>query len=375
MVLLSRRAFLNCLLDGSLSVAALPPAFQVLLEAQRREVLFYEKLGGDEVQCKMCPNGCLLGDGDTGLCRARTNRGGLHTADAYANPCILTVDPVEKLPLNNFQPGTDTVCIAVGGCNLRCQYCQNYEWSQKPPRAIPRSFDLPPGKAVHAVLKKDVRTIAFTYTDPIGFFEYASDIADIAHRTGVKCIAASNCFAQKPLARKMAEKFDAITAGLKGFDEKFYLDVCGAALHPVLDAIVEIQASGTCWLEITTLIVPTYNDDMKKIKAMARWIRKNVGTKVPWHLSRFVPRYKLKDVPRTPVETLDEAMEIGLDEGLEYVYTSNIAPHKGNNTVCPRCRKTLIERVGFKVLKNDIQQGRCSCGHKLSGVFDEDRGS
>ncbi len=386
MTSLTRRFFLKQLLDGGLKAAAVPAAVKVLLEAREanalpislpahqdtelRKVDFFERLENKGIRCGVCPNRCVLDDGETGICRARTNHDGVHYNHAYANPCILSVDPVEKLPMNNFYPGSEVVCVAVGGCNLRCLYCQNWEWSQKRPDDIKRKFSLGPGEAVHSVLKKDIRTVAFTYTEPIAFLEYISDIADIAANSGVRCVAASNGFATKPAARKMAEKLDGITIGLKGFDDAFYEKVCGAKLKPVLETIEEINSSGTCWVELTTLIVPTYNDDKKKIKEMALWIRKNVGTKVPWHFARFVPKYRLANVPRTPVSTLDDAMKIALDAGLEYVYTSNIAPHKGNNTRCPRCGRMLIERIGFKIIKNEIKTGRCRCGNRIPGFFD-----
>jgi pyruvate formate lyase activating enzyme len=376
----TRRAFLHNAVQGGVKAAALPLAFKVLLEAQTalggtpfsrgKEVMSYTRLENGTIRCGVCPNLCRLKDGQTGICRARTNHQGIHYNQAYGNPCILKAAPIEKLPMNHFLPGSDTICIAVGGCNLRCLYCQNWEWSQREPEKIPQRFELGPGEAVHSVLKKDVRTIAFTYTDPIAFLEYALDIAQIARRSGVRCVAATNGFATKETARQAAKKLDAITVGLKGFDDGFYSSVCGARLGPVLDAIVEIQSQDTCWLELTTLIVPTYNDDKKKIKEMARWIRKNLGTRVPWHLSRFVPQYKLKNVPRTPVHTLDEAMEMGLDEGLEYVYTSNVAPHRGNNTYCPRCGRAVIERLGFKILKNELDRGRCRCGLKMAGILE-----
>ncbi len=375
----SRRAFMKILLEGGFKTASLPLAFRVLLEAceargagsdsRLEEVLFYEKLANGIVRCLVCPNQCTLEDGATGRCRARANRGGTHYSLAYGIPCILSPAPIEKLPMNQFLPGSDTVCIAAGGCNLRCLYCQNYAWSQKGPRAIKKRLDLSPAQAVHAVLKRDIRTIAFTYTDPIAYLEYALDIADIAGRYGVRCVAATNGFMNPPTARRAAEKFSGITVGLKGFDESFYQKVCGASLKPVLASIEEIRSFGKCWLELTTLIVPTYNDDLKKIKAMARWIRKNLGTDVPWHLARFIPHYKLTDVPRTPVQTLDAAMKIGLDEGLQYVYTSNIAPHAGNNTRCPRCGRTVIERIGFRVIQNHLKSERCRCGERLAGVF------
>lgn len=365
-----------------MKAAALPLAIQVLLKAAEargedgaskyREVFFYDKLDDKYIRCGICPNACTLGDGGRGICRSRVNHGGVHCNHAFGNPCILRPDPIEKLPMNNFLPGTDTVCVAVGGCNLRCLYCQNYSWSQKRPEEIEDTFDLSPGRAVHSVLKKDIRTIAFTYTDPVAFLEYACDITDIARKSGVRCIAATNGFVTTQTARRIADKMDAVTVGLKGFDEEFYRTVCGASLKPVLEGIEEIKSHGGCWMELTTLIVPTYNDDMKTIKAMARWIKKTVGTKVPWHLSRFVPRYRLTNVPRTPVQTLDDAMKIALDAGLEYVYTSNIAPHKGNNTYCPRCGRTLVERVGFKILNNALKGGRCKCGCRIPGFFPTD---
>jgi pyruvate formate lyase activating enzyme len=196
------------------------------------------------------------------------------------------------------------------------------------------------------------------------------DIASEARGRGVRCVSGTAAYVNKRPIRDACRVIDAFAVTLKGFDEAFYEKVCGISLKPVLAAIEEIKSEGA-WLELTTLIVPTYNDDIAKVKEMARWIRKNLGTRVPWHFARFVPRYRLKNIPQTPVQTLADARNAALDEGLEFVYTSNVAPHEGNNTCCPRCGRLLIERVGFKTLDNHIKKGRCPCGHEIAGVFEK----
>jgi len=313
---------------------------------------------------------CVLAEGKTCFCRTRTNIKGTLYSRAWGNPCIVSLDPIEKLPLSNYLPGETVVSLATGGCNLRCTYCQNWEQSQKKPDDVKPTFDLDPGQAVASAVKKEVGTIAFTYTEPTAFLEYTFDIAAEAKRKGVRCVSGTAAYINKRPIREACKVIDAFSVTLKGFDETFYKKVCAVELKPVLSAIEEIKSEGR-WLELSTLIVPTYNDDIGKVKEMAKWIRKTLGTKVPWHFARFVPRYKLRNVPQTPVQTLEDARKVALDEGIEFVYTSNIAPHEGNNTRCPKCDRMLIERVGFRVIENTIKTGRCRCGKSIAGVFDK----
>ncbi len=334
-----------------------------------REVDFYESLPNDRIQCFVCPLDCVLDDGETCFCRTRTNVGGRLFSRAYSNPCILRVDPIEKVPLNHFRPGTKALSIGVGGCNVRCLYCQNWQHSQKVPDQL-KTFDLTPEQAVAAAKKKGLDTIAFTYTEPVAFLEYAKDIAKLAKKARLKVVAATAAFVRTKPLLDFAKYVDAFAIALKGFDEDFYYRSLGIHLEPVLDAIKTVKKRSRCWVELVNLVVPTYNDDPETIRKMVRWIRKHVGGNVPLHFARFVPMYRLTNLPRTPVQTLEAACTAARDAGLRYVYTSNIAPHEGNNTVCASCHKPVIHRLGFKILKNKLTKGVChNCRKKLPGVW------
>ncbi len=371
---IGRRDFLSI-------AAALPafggPALNVLkLFAQDtagvlREVdgRFYKKLEGGKAQCQICPLNCFLEPGQTCFCRTRKNHDGKLMSHAYGNPCVVTVDAIEKLPLAHFLPGEQTLSLAVGGCNLRCLYCQNWNESQSKPDDL-KNFDVPLEKAVEGARKKQVRLLAYTYTEPVAFYEYTRDLSVLARGKGLKNVVATALFINEVPLRELCKTTDAFAVALKGFDEKFYDKVLGSQLAPVLKAL-EILKEEKAWFEIVTLIVPTYNDDPAKIKEMIAWIRKNLGTKVPLHFGRFIPQYRLKDLPRTPVPTLEKCREMAMDAGLEHVYIFNVSPHEGNNTICSGCKKPVIERLGFKVLRNDLEKGACKhCRRKLPGVWE-----
>ena len=280
----------------------------------------------------------------------------------------MTTDEIEKLPLNHFHPGTRTLSLAVGGCNLRCLYCQNWQQSQTRPERL-KTWDLPPKRAAEGAREGDLKTIALTYTEPVAFSEYALRIAAEAHRKGVKVVVASGAYMNPEPMKELAKSVDGMCLALKGFTEDFYRDVIGARLKPVLDALVAAKETGV-WLEITTLIVPTLNDDMKTLRRLALWVRKNLGSDTPLHFARFVPDYKLKNLPWTPVPTITRAREEALDVGLKHVYTTNVAPHEGSSTSCPSCKQMLIRRVGFRLLENKLRDGKCCrCKKKLPGVW------
>jgi pyruvate formate lyase activating enzyme len=334
-----------------------------------REVDFYERLPGGAVQCGVCPHHCTLSRGETGRCRSRVNVDGIHYARGYNRPCVLQVDPIEKVPLSHFLPGRKTMTIAAGGCNLRCRYCQNWQYSQVRPDEL-ETFDLTPAGAVEAAKQKGIEVIAFNYTEPVAFLEYATDVARLARAAGIRVVAATGAYVEPGPLIDFAQHVDAVTVGLKGFTDDFYEDVCGVRLDGVLRSIKTIRDEAECWLELVNLIVPTYNDDPATIRKMVGWIRKNVGVTTPLHFSRFVPMYRLTNLPRTPVTTLETACDIAGRAGLKYVYTSNIAPHDGNNTYCARCKTSLIQRLGFKVLENHLHKGRCpQCHTRVPGVW------
>jgi pyruvate formate lyase activating enzyme len=287
---------------------------------------------------------------------------------AYGNPCIISVDPIEKLPLAHFLPGEKSLSLAVAGCNVRCLYCQNWQQSQVRPEDI-RCFPLPPTEAVRGAQRKRLPIIAYTYTEPVAWSEYMADVAAQAQGRGIRNVCATAAFIHPEPLRELCQVIDAFAIALKGFDETFYEKVVGATLEPVLKAMEIIRAEGK-WLEVVTLIVPTLNDDLKKIRAMCVWIRQHLGAEVPVHFGRFVPEYKLRNLPRTPIPTLERCREVALEEGLQYVYLFNVAPHEGSHTYCPRCKGKLIERLGFKVLSNRLNRGTCPrCGTEIPGVW------
>ncbi len=334
-----------------------------------REIDFYSQLPDRKIQCFVCPLHCVLQDGETCFCRTRTNVAGRLFTRAYNNPCILSIDPIEKLPLNHFRPGSQTLTIGVGGCNVRCLYCQNWEHSQKMPDEL-KTFALTPDDAVAYARKKKVDTIAFSYTEPVAFLEYARDVAIAAKKVRLHVVVATAAFVEPEPLLELARHVDAFVVSLKGFDEEFYHRVCGIKLAPVLQAIETLKQRTKCWLELLNLVVPSYNDDPVKMQEMVAWVHEHVGDDVPLHFARFVPVYRLTDLPRTPVQTLEAGCAAGRAAGLRYVYTSNIAPHEANNTFCAGCGARVIERLGFKVIADKLQRGVCpECHHKLPGVW------
>ncbi len=362
---ISTGACLACVFGSSSSqVLAADPTSSVRL------VDYTERIEGSQVQCRVCPRHCILDDGDVSYCRSHKNVRGQMTTLAYSNPCVLSADPIEKLPMNHFRPGTETLSIATGGCNLRCLYCQNWEQSQVGPNQI-KTFELTPKQAIAEAKKKKIDTIVFTYTEPVSYLEYAIDIAQLARKAKMKVVVGTAAYIEPKPLMDFAKFVDAFTVTLKGFDDDFYVKMTGAHLDPVLSAIRTIRHETECWLEIVNLIVPTYNDQPEKIRAMCRWLKKNGCESVPVHFSRFVPMYRLKDLPNTPVQTLESACRIADEEGLQYAYTANIAPHDGANTVCPHCHHTVIERFAFKIKTNSLDQnGQCPhCQNKLPGVW------
>lgn len=285
---------------------------------------------------------------------------------AYENPCVISVDSIEKLPLNHFMPGENNISIAVGGCNVRCIYCQNWQQSQSKPEEL-KTFSLSTSEAVAGSKKKECGIIAYTYTEPVAFFEYMIDVATIAKEKNVKNVCATALSINTEPLKELCKVIDAFSISIKGFTEQFYDKVVGCRLDPILKGIETIKKENK-WLELVNLIVPTYNDNLKDIKNMCKWIKEHVGSETPLHFGRFVPEYKLRDLPRTPVQTLEKCREIALETGLKHVYIFNVSPHEGNSTYCPKCSSKIIERLGFKVLDNKIKNGKCGkCNTKIAG--------
>jgi len=331
-----------------------------------RRADWYER-SGRIVRCLLCPHECLLEENDRGFCRTRVVKNGeLHTL-AYGNPCAVHIDPVEKKPLNHFLPGTPIFSVATAGCNLRCINCQNWEISQSKP-GMTRNGDLPPESLVALTEVRRIPSIAYTYSEPIIFYEYVHDTAARARAREIRnVLVTAGYISERPL-RELCRLTDAANVDLKGFSDRFYKKVTGAKLAPVLRCLEVMREEGV-WLEVTRLVVPRYSDDLDDIRALCRWMVRALGPGTPLHLSRFHPAYKLERLPPTPVEVLDHAREIAREAGLHFVYVGNVPGYGAQNTVCPRCGRVVIERRGYRVLSNRLADGRCPCGEPIPGVW------
>jgi pyruvate formate lyase activating enzyme len=320
------------------------------------------------LKCKLCPKECKIGVNQSGECRVRVNIDGKLKAVTYGFPCAVHIDPVEKKPLFHFYPGNAILSVATVGCNLHCRNCQNWEISQANPEET-QAYFLPPEKIVGLSLKKKIPLIAYTYTEPLIYYEYTYDTSVLARKRGLKNVLVTAGFLnQKPL-KKLYPYIDAANIDLKFFDNKLYEDVCDAQLAPVLNALV-LAKEMNLWVEVTNLIIPTLNDDDKMVKRMCKWIVKNLGTATPLHFSRFIPRYKLKYLPPTPVSTLERAYDIARQCGLEFVYIGNVYGASGENTFCPVCGEIVIKRIGYNIGEYNLKGNKCVfCNSVIDGVF------
>ena len=286
----------------------------------------------------------------------------------YGYPCSINSDPIEKKPLFHFLPATKILSIATVGCNLHCLNCQNWEISQANPEQS-RASQYPPEKLIAAAKEYDFPSIAYTYTDPIVYYEYTYDTAKLARAGNIRSVLVTAGYINEEPWKKLLEHVDAANIDLKAITEDFYRRVCSATLKPVQHALVLAKASGIL-VEVTNLIIPTLNDKPEQIRQLARWIKSNLGGDTPIHFSRFAPRYKMQHLPPTSAKTLDLAREIAISEGLHYVYIGNIRSKEGQNTYCPGCGKLLIERVGYTVLQNRIKENNCpDCATQIYGVW------
>lgn len=330
--------------------------------------MFYEKLEGNIVQCHMCSHHCNIVERKRGLCGVRENREGTLHSLVYGRLVSNHVDPIEKKPLFHFIPGSSAYSIATVGCNFRCNNCQNWEISQSPKPQNPiMGRAVSPEDIVQATKRMRCESIAYTYTEPVIFMEYALDTAKLAMEQGLKNVFVTNGYITEKALRKLAPFLHAANIDLKSFSDKFYRENCGAQLQPILDTITLHKKLGI-WVEVTTLIIPTLNDSEEILKEIATFIA-DVGVEIPWHISRFYPAYELIDLPPTPRDTINKAREIGLKAGLRYIYQGNLRG-EGENTYCYHCCELLIERDGYRIVKNQIVDSMCPrCGVKIDGVL------
>lgn len=379
---MDRRLFLRCLGCGAMAAAAsqtdlIPDvmggiqnvcAFDFTKELSSVEARYYKKLDGGGIECGICPRKCRITDLERGYCGARENRNDIYYTLVYGLPCAVNIDPIEKKPLFHFQPGTAAFSLATAGCNSNCRFCQNWDISQSRPEQTD-NIDLPPEAIIEICRNRKVPAIAYTYSEPIIFYEYMYDTARLGHEKGIKSVMITGGYIEKEPLVDLLAHLDAVKVDLKSIREQYYKDIVDAELGPVLKALVEIKKAGV-WLEIVYLVVPTLNDSDEEFKDLAIWIKGNLGTDTPVHFTRFHPQYLLKNLPPTPQKTLEKACEIARSEGLEYVYLGNVPGHPAESTKCPKCGKLLIERYGYRILQNIIKENSCpDCGKLIPGLF------
>lgn len=334
-----------------------------------REALLWEPLEAGGVRCFLCSHRCRIPDGRVGLCGVRQNREGrLHTL-VYGRLVAANVDPIEKKPLYHFMPGSLSYSIATAGCNFRCAHCQNYSISQvqREQEPLPGRY-VPPEAVVTEAQRAGCRSVSYTYTEPTIFFEYALAVMKKAKAAGLRNVFVSNGFMTPESVELAAPYLDGANIDLKAMTDTFYREVCGGRLEPVLESIRELWRRGV-WVEATTLIIPHRNDSLEELRGAARFLL-SVSPDLPWHVTGFFPTYRLTDEPPTPVSTLENARKMGLEEGLRFVYTGNRPGAEGEQTPCPACRRPVIQRRGFSVLKTFLTaEGSCSaCGAAIPGV-------
>jgi pyruvate formate lyase activating enzyme len=318
------------------------------------------------LKCRVCPNECEIKPGDTGNCKTKAVKEGKLYTLVYGDPCSVNVDPIEKKPLLHFYPTSMALSVATAGCNLACLNCQNWEISQVGPKET-RNYDLMPDKLVKMAVDGKYLSIAYTYSDPVAFYEYTLESSRLARAAGIKNVIVSNGYIYEKPLRDWCQVVDAANIDLKSFSEDTYAMLNAGKLDPVLQALKIYKETGV-WLEITNLVIPTWTDDMDMIREMCRWLMKNGFQETPLHFSRFMPLYKLTHLPQTPVDTLEKVRKIAMDEGIHYVYIGNVPNHPAENTWCPQCKKLLIERKGYTLMQNNLVNGKCKfCNHVIPG--------
>ncbi len=369
----SRRDFLQTASAfATLSLFGLPYSVAkaaAKVEPDLKEVMFYKKLEELKIECGICPKKCKVADRERGTCGNKENRDGKYYTLVYSKPCSLYPDPIEKKPLFHYLPGTRAFSLATAGCNFECRFCQNWRIAQFRPEDVDY-VRLTPEMIVKTAIAKSCPTIAYTYSEPTVFYGYMHDCAKLGREKGVGSVMISNGFMLEEPLKELCKVLTGVKIDLKGFTEKFYKDLCSGELKPVLETLVRLKNYGM-WFELVVLIIPTKNDSPSEISQMCDWIMKNIGPDVPVHFTRFHPTYKLKNLPPTPVNTLERCYKIAQDKGLNFPYIGNVPGHKGEHTYCPKCKKVIIRRVGFMILKNKVSsKGQCQlCDHPIPGVW------
>lgn len=323
-----------------------------------KEAMFYSKLPGKRVRCFLCPRKCSIPEGGKGFCGVRENRGGRLVSLVYGRLCSAAIDPIEKKPLFHFAPGSQCLSVCTVGCNLDCRFCQNWEISH--PDGM-FGEETPPEDIVEQAVRHDVEGIAYTYTEPTIFFEYALDTMKLARKRGLYNVWVSNGYTNPEPAMQASKHLDAINVDMKG-PRDFYRKLCNVPDGKAVKEALLVYRDQKVWIEITNLMIPGWNTSRKDTESLCRWVVKNLGEDTPVHFSRFHPSFRMTDVKPTPVKVLDGAERIARKAGLRWVYIGNVWGHEGESTRCPSCGKVLISRDGFSISRTIM---KCECGEKV----------
>jgi len=330
---------------------------------------YYKKLNGGIVECYLCPRKCKVSDLERGYCGVRENVGGEYYTLVHSKVCSANIDPIEKKPFFHFLPGTSAFSIATAGCNMNCKFCQNWSISQFRPEDV-NHFELTPDECAVYAKSNRCSSIAYTYSEPVIFYEYMADCAISGRKSGVRSVVVTAGYIEKEPLIDLIPLVDAIKIDLKAFSESYYRDICSSELKPTLDTLITIKSSGV-WMEIVYLMLPGLNDSKEEITGLCDWLIDNIGPDVPIHFTRFHPAYLLQNLPATPLESLERAYDIAEQKGLYYPYIGNVYGHKAENTNCHNCGKLLIGRQGFQITANNLKQGKCpNCQTEIPGVWD-----
>lgn len=329
---------------------------------------YYKKLNDGIIECTLCPRRCQVSDLERGYCGVRENISGEYYTLVHSKVCSANVDPIEKKPFFHFMPGSKAFSIATAGCNMNCKFCQNWSISQFRPEDV-NHFELLPDKCIDIAKNNKCVSVAYTYSEPVIFYEYMLDCAKEAKQNNMRSVVITAGFIEKEPLNELIKSVDAIKVDLKAFTESYYNDICNGNLKPILETLIKIKSSGV-WLEIVYLMLPGLNDSTQEISELCNWLYSNLGSDVPIHFSKFHPAYLMINLPSTPLESLEKAYDIAKNKGLHYVYIGNVYGHKTENTYCHNCSKLLIDRSGFQINVNKIINGECLyCQTSIPGVW------
>lgn len=332
------------------------------------EAMHYERMDGESVGCRLCFRGCTIPEGKRGFCENRENREGTLYTLVFNRPCALQIDPIEKEPLHHFLPGTKIFCLSTASCNYRCRFCQNWHISYSSPEEV-TSHDLTAGDIVRLAQQNGCPTISHTYAEPTVHYEYLLAVAKEARKERLNFIYHTNLGIRSQPLEGILPLVSALSIDLKGFDADYYRRMCHAKLERVLENLKIVRGSGT-YFELVNLVLPTQNDDPEQIEKMCVWIRDTLGADTPLHFSRFFPTHKFRELPPTPIKTLEGCHDIARKAGLSFVSIGNVPGHAANSTYCPDCGKRLIHREHFRVLSDHIKDGSCpDCNRKIPGIW------